>query len=80
MHQTLKRAVARRAVLADHRSGFGGQLLLASVSVDLAEVTQLQRAGLLSPNTAAELYRDTCRDRRKLRRQIRTHKLGQAAL
>ncbi|MFE2539000.1 hypothetical protein [Actinacidiphila glaucinigra] len=58
-------------VIAEHRSGFGGQCRLASARVRLTEVRELQRAGLLYPSVAADLHRDSCRARTGLRRAIR---------
>lgn len=71
MHNALKRAAARRVVIAEHRSGFGGQCRLADAAVSPAGLRELQRKGVLPPNVVASLHRDACRARTSLRREIR---------
>lgn len=80
MHHTLKRAAARRVVIADHLSGFGGQCRLANARVSRNGLRELQRDGLLLPGAVAKLHKESCEARTKLRREIRDLKLKRVTL
>lgn len=71
VNQRLRLTAARRIVLAEHRSGFGGQCRLANAAVSLSGLRGLEREGLLLPVVVAKLHREACQARTKLRDEIR---------
>ncbi|WP_208973197.1 hypothetical protein [Streptomyces malaysiensis] len=72
MRQAIRRAAARRVVIAEHRSGFGGQCRLASAAVSLPGLRVMSAEyPAFNAEIVAKWYKDACQARTKLRREIR---------
>ncbi|WP_125936406.1 hypothetical protein [Streptomyces sp. WAC 06738] len=81
MHNILRRGAARRVVIAEHLSGFGGQCRLASARISLSGLRQLEREHSgITPEMVARWHTDACRARTKLRREIRDRKFKRVTL
>lgn len=70
MHNTLRRGAARWVVMHDLRDGIGGQMVLASAEITIADTRRHLAEGILPPSWIAEIHRDSCSARWAIRMKI----------